>query len=64
MPYSVLALTLAQLLESEDDTIRRNAKGILKLCQRCEHHEFKSGRCSACFLPDIVEQARIQEKDE
>lgn len=53
MPYSVLALTLAQLLESNDETIRRNAMSILKLCQRCEH-DFQQDLCTYCFAPDVI----------
>lgn len=38
MTHSLTALTLAQLLTSEDATVYRNAMSILKVLRECDHN--------------------------
>lgn len=53
MPYTITALTLAQLLQSDDITIKRNAMSILKVCQKCDH-KTEDGHCIYCFKPELL----------
>lgn len=53
MTNSITALTLAQLLTSEDATVYRNAMSILKVLRECDHSPDSTGRCIYCFKQGI-----------
>lgn len=57
MSYIRTALTLGELLTSDDTTIKRNAMSILKVLTGCDH-KHENGRCIYCFKPQPYRPAQ------